>query len=175
MIDGIVVRESLPSDIASIETLYADAFPEEDLRPLVRELLSQEPMVLSLVGHAHRALVGHVIFSACGIVGRSDRVALLGPLAVAPNAQRRGLGGALLQDGLERLKRDDVIQVYVLGDPGYYGRFGFQPETGAMPPYPLPEEYNGAWQSIRLRVDKPLPSGTLSLPPSWLRPALWAP
>lgn len=175
MIDEIKVRESLPSDIASIETLYPDAFPDEDLLPLVRELLSAEPNVLSLVGLADRALVGHVIFTICGIAGRTDKVALLGPLAVAPNRQRQGIGGALVREGFRRLKRNGVTQVYVLGDPAYYGHFGFEPDNGVTPPFPLPEEWSRAWQSVSLHGAEPPLHGALSVPRPWLQSALWAP
>ncbi|MGI9412722.1 MAG: GNAT family N-acetyltransferase [Hyphomicrobiales bacterium] len=175
MIDEIEVRESMTNDIASIETLYPDAFPDEDLLPLVRELLINEPIVLSLVGLADRALVGHVIFTACSVAGRTDKVALLGPLAVAPNWQRQGIGGALIREGFQRLKGDGVAQACVLGDPAYYGRFGFEPDNSVTPPYPLPEEWSGAWQSIILCGAKPPVQGELSLPQPWLQPELWAP
>jgi putative acetyltransferase len=171
----IEVRESLPDDIASIEALYPDAFPDEDLLPLVRELLSRDPIVVSLVGLADRALVGHVIFTACSIAGRTDKVALLGPLAVAPDWQRQGIGGALIREGFQRLTSDGVSQVYVLGDPAYYGRFGFEPENSVTPPYPLPEKWRRAWQSTSLCGAKPPLHGALSVPQPWRQPALWAP
>jgi putative acetyltransferase len=171
----IEIRESLPKDIASIEALYPQAFPEEDLLPLVRELLSNHTIVLSLVGIADRALVGHVLFTACGIAGRPDKVALLGPLAVAPNWQRQGIGGRLVRAGIQRLEREGIAQVYVLGDPAYYGRFGFEQDNCVAPPYPIPEEWREAWQSISLGDGKPPPHGALSLPEPWLQPGLWAP
>jgi predicted N-acetyltransferase YhbS len=171
----IGVRESLPGDISSIETLYLDAFPDENLLPLVRDLLSQEAIVLSLIGLADEALVGHVVFTSCGIAGRTDKVALLGPLAVAPNWRRQGIGGSLVGEGFRRLKSEGVAQVYVLGDPAYYGRLGFKSDHSVSPPYPLPEEWLGAWQSISLRGARPPLSGKLSLPRPWLNPALWAP
>ena len=137
MIEETEIRKSLPSDIASIEKLYPDAFPDEDLLPLVRELLSEETIVQSLVGIVDRALVGHVIFTTCGIAGRPDKVSLLGPLAVAPAWQRQGVGSALVREGLQRLKNTGAIQVYVLGDPAYYKRVGFEPEAGVTPPASL--------------------------------------
>ena len=168
------IRESLPSDLASIEQLYPDAFPDEDLLPLVRELLREEPIVLSLVGIIDRSLVGHVIFTRCGVDAGTDQVALLAPLAVAGAWQRQGIGRALVDAGLQRLQSAGVTQVYVLGDPGYYGRLGFVPEAGVVPPYPLPAEWRGAWQSISLRdADTPL-RGKLCVPPLWLQPDLWA-
>jgi putative acetyltransferase len=174
-LERIEIRESLPSDIASIEKLYPDAFPDEDLLPLVRELLQETPIALSIVGIIGTSLVGHVIFTTCGIAGYTDKVALLGPLAVVTAWQRQGFGSAIVRAGLQQLENTGVIQVYVLGDPTYYGRLGFVPEVGVTPPYPLPEEWRGAWQSIKLRSAEPPARGKLSVPQPWLQPALWAP
>jgi putative acetyltransferase len=175
MSEMIEIRESLPSDLASIEKLYPDAFPDEDLLPLVRELLREAPIVLSLVGIIDTSLVGHVIFTTCGVAPGTDRVALLGPLAVARAWQRQGIGSAIVRAGLQRLESSGVIQVYVLGDPAYYGRLGFVPEAGVVPPYPLPAEWRGAWQTKSLhRAELPL-RGKLSVPRPWRQPNLWAP
>lgn len=175
MIDGIDIRDSLPSDVGAIEALYPDAFPDEDLLPLVRELLRQDAIVLSLVGVADRELVGHAIFTTCGIAGRPEKVALLGPLAVALAWQRQGIGGALVRAGFRRLENADVAQIYVLGDPAYYGRLGFAADDSVAPPYPLPEEWRGAWQSIDLRDAGPPLRGRLSVPEPWRQRALWLP
>lgn len=175
MTDRIEIRESQPDDLAAIEKLYPDAFPDEDLLPLVRELLREDAIVLSLVGMADEALVGHVIFTDCSLAGRPDKAALLGPLAVASVRQRQGVGSAIVRAGLQRLEDAGTKHVYVLGDPAYYGRFGFEPEDGVAPPYPLPEEWQGAWQSLSLGADKPSLHGELSVPHPWRQPALWAP
>ncbi len=175
MTDTIEIRESVPNDAALIGGLYPEAFPDEDLLPLVRELLSEAPIVLSLVGMADTALVGHAIFTTCGIAGRPDKVVLLGPLAVAPSWQRQGIGSALVRSGLQRVGTAGASQVYVLGDPAYYRRFGFEPDPGVAPPYPLPEEWLGAWQSLSLRGNKSRPRGKLSVPEPWRQEALWAP
>ena len=175
MIDKLEIRESVPNDAVLIEKLYPAAFPDEDLLPLVRELLEEAPIVLSLVGIADKSLVGHVIFTTCGIVGRTDKVVLLGPLAVAPARQRQGIGGAIVGAGLRRLENAGASRVYVLGDHAYYRRFGFEPDDGVTPPYPLPAEWRGAWQSLGLRGNQPPLHGKLSVPQPWRQPALWAP
>ena len=175
MTDRIEIRESQPSDLAAIEKLYPDAFPDEDLLPLVRELLREVAIVLSLVALADEALVGHVIFTDCSLAGRPDKAALLGPLAVVSARQRRGVGSAIVRAGLQRLEQVGTNRVYVLGDPAYYGRFGFEPEDGVAPPYPLPEEWQGAWQSLSLGGNQPPLLGKLSVPQAWRQPALWAP
>lgn len=173
MIDNLEVRESLPSDLDPIEKLYPDAFPEEDLLPVVRELLREGPDVLSLVGMAGPLLVGHVIFTPCTIRERTEKVALLAPLAVASARQRQGIGSAIVRAGLQRLEAAGTDAVYVLGDPAYYGRFGFAPDHDVAPPYRLPEEWREAWQSLSLNGGNPSLAGELSVPWPWRQKALW--
>ena len=175
MIDRLDIRESLPGDLVAIETLYPEVFPEEDLLPLVRDLLRAAPRVLSLVGIAGASLAGHVVFTTCGTTAEPDKAALLGPLAVAPAWQRQGIGTAIVRAGLQRLEDAGAAQVYVLGDPAYYGRLGFGPEAGVAPPYPLPAEWRGAWQSMSLGGAGPPRRGQLSVPPPWRQARLWAP
>ncbi len=174
-IEKIEIRESLPNDITTIEKLYPEAFPDEDLFPLVRELQSDGSNALSLVATADNALVGHVVFTPCSIAGNTNMVALLGPLAVAPAWQRQGIGKAIVREGLQRLENAGTYHVYVLGDPAYYRRFGFEPEDRVRPPYALPEAWRGAWQLLCLGGSKPPLRGKLSVPRPWRQRALWAP
>ncbi len=176
----VAVRESEPQDITAIEALYPAAFPDEDLQPLVRELLAAAPVRLSLVATVERKIVAHVVFSTCGIEASDDKAALLGPLAVAPDWQRRGVGTAIVREGLRRLREDGFARVFVLGDPGYYGRLGFLPERRIVAPYlppadTLPEEWRDAWQSMSLGTDEPASPGTLQVPEPWRKPELWLP
>lgn len=173
MEDRIAARVSCPDELAAIEALYREAFPDEDLVSLVRALLERPKDVLSLVAGDGGDVNGHGAFNHCGIVGAVGKVALLGPLAVAPARQGRGIGGALIRDGLRRLGEAGVQRVFVLGDPGYYGRFGFAAEADVTPPYPLPEEWREAWQSISLGQAAPAKPGMLSVPTPWRQPALW--
>lgn len=171
--DSLEVRESVFDDMVAIEALYPKAFPDEDLLPLVKELLRAEPFVLSLVGALGPSLVGHIIFTRCSVPECSGNAALVGPLAVAPAFQRQGIGSALIRAGLLEQERAGATQVYVLGDPAYYGRFAFEQELLVTPPYPLPEEWQGAWQSLSLTKTEPPCHGELSVPQPWQKPALW--
>ncbi|MBL9036775.1 MAG: N-acetyltransferase [Rhodospirillaceae bacterium] len=171
---GIDLRESLPADLATLERLYPAAFPAEDLLPLVKGLLAGRGDVLSLVAVHDQALVGHVAFTLCHLAGRREKIALLAPLAIAPAWQKRGIGSVLVRAGLRRLKDTDVAMVLVLGDPAYYGRFGFRPGHGILPPYRLPAEWHTAWQALDLRERGADLQGELVVPEPWQRPALWA-
>jgi putative acetyltransferase len=63
----------------------------------------------------------------------------------------------------------------VLGDPSYYQRFGFRPDSRIEPPFRLPEEWSGAWQSQYLGDEKPRAAGKLEVPAPWMDEALWLP
>jgi hypothetical protein len=56
--------------------------------------------------------------------------AALAPIAALPEMQRRGIGGILVRAGLEACRRAGVGFVVVLGDPGFYERFGFERASG---------------------------------------------
>ena len=158
---------------ARIIALYPAIFPEEDLRPLVTSLLNGDARILSLAAFDGGEPVAHILFTL--FEGSGGTGALLGPLGVLPRAQRRGLGSALIADGMARLGTGDVDQVFVLGDPAYYSRAGFQPERAVMPPYPMPEKWRDAWQSRKIEGRTALAPGRCTLPDPWMNRALWLP
>ncbi|MBS9719058.1 GNAT family N-acetyltransferase [Pseudohalocynthiibacter aestuariivivens] len=170
-----MIRETTSGDIAQVLALYPLAFPEEELRPVVLALLEDGLDVLSLAGFDGDALVAHVLFTICETEEWDRTGALLAPLGVIPLLQRLGLGSSLVRAGLERLEKRGIKQVFVLGDPAYYQRFGFSPERQVLAPYPIPEEWADAWQSILLAAQAPLAPGRLSLPEPWMNPVLWKP
>jgi len=168
------IRECEPSDFPAIEALYPRAFPDEDLLALVKELLADRDNTISLVATSNSTVVGNVIFTRGSVDGETAPLALLAPLAVAPECQRQGIGTALVGRGLRRLQAEGIAAVYVLGDPAYYGRLGFLPERSVRPPYSLPPEWADAWQSQALGNGAAPTGGTLRLPECWLDPALWS-
>lgn len=179
MSEKLEMRDSVPSDLGAIESLYLVAFPDEDLLPLVRDLLQDTTITTSIVGVIDSRIIGHVIFTKCRVVGKRPSAALLGPLVVTPAWQGQGIGSAIVRAGLRRLEDAGVDRVFVLGDPAYYGRFGFHSESFVEPPFPFspgfPPEWDGAWQSRDFGETTTPCAGKLSVPPPWLKPALWAP
>ena len=174
--DEVRVRpiEAGGKDADAVERVCREAFPEEDLVPLVRRLLTDAATIATLVAVADASVVGVVIFTRCAVDGVD--VALLGPLAVAPSRQRQGVGDALVRQGLSMLEGEAVRAACVLGDPRYYARFDFRPEVGIVPPFPLPPAWNDAWRSRLVgRAPGEPPTGTLRVPRPWDDPTLWGP
>jgi len=172
------IREGRPGERARLMSLYGAAFPAEDLRPLLGDIVDAAGPggpVLSLVAVCGDEVAGHLALSRCAVAGCPASLALLGPVAVAPARQGHGVGRALIEAGLGRLRADNVAAVHVLGDPSFYARFGFETETGVLPPCPVPDAWRDAWQVHRLRPDGAPGSGILEVPAFWRRPALWAP
>lgn len=93
--------------------------------------------MFSLVAVAGGALVGHVMFSR---MERPDRALGLAPVAVAAAWRRRGTAAILIGEGISRAGADGWASVFVLGDPAYYGRFGFDASLadGFASPYAGP-------------------------------------
>jgi putative acetyltransferase len=135
----VFTRREEPADIPAIGAVHSQAFAHaHDVRPgqeslevrLVEELRAGPDWLarLSLVAVVDGDVVGHL----CCTRGRLDGVvpALgLGPLGVLPSMQRRGVGQALMYTVLGAAMALDEPVVCLLGDPGYYRRFGFIPAS----------------------------------------------
>jgi putative acetyltransferase len=120
-----VIREERPADEPLIRQLNETAFPTSAEARLVEALRAHGALTLSLVAELDGAIVGHVAFSLVTIGSTIEAVGL-GPMAVAPAHQRRGIGGQLIREGLSRLDARFPCCV-VLGHPSYYPKHGFQP------------------------------------------------
>ncbi|MEO0543541.1 MAG: N-acetyltransferase [Pseudomonadota bacterium] len=174
MLADVQIRPFQSDDLNNLEKLYKAAFPDENLLPLVRELAESSDVVCAWIAELAGSIVGHVAFTRCA-VGAKEGVYLLGPLAVSPDYQRRGLGQRLIELGFAELRERRATLVCVLGDPAYYSRSGFGAEGFVQPPFKLPYEWDGAWQSTTLDERKDSLSGQLVVPPVWNKAALWQP
>jgi putative acetyltransferase len=116
-------------DIPAIRGIHQAAFPTWSEAELVDYLQAEGDGVLSLVARRGGALVGHVLFSRLTAVESMGLKAVaLGPLGVLESYRRKGVGAALVSEGIEILRSQGTDVVFVLGDPAYYGRFGFSAE-----------------------------------------------
>lgn len=175
MQNEIYIRKTKNIDLDTLENLYHEAFEGEDLFPLVTELLNDDKNTIHLSALVNDKLVGHITFTKCSILEENLALALLGPMAVFPSYQKQGIGTKLVQMGLEIIKEEGIYKVLVLGAPAFYGRYGFSEEKYITTPYPLPQEWKSAWQSILLLEDlkKPI-AGNLIVTNPWRRQELWS-
>ncbi|BBO68422.1 N-acetyltransferase [Desulfosarcina alkanivorans] len=145
------------SDSGDVLRIQTEAFGHDKEANLVNRLLNDDTArpLLSLLAVDRKEAVGHILFTRVRITGNEDAVSamILAPLAVLPKAQGTGVGGKLIEEGLYRLAESKVDLVFVLGHPGYYPRFGFQPAgiRGFEAPYPIPEKDAAAWMVQELR------------------------
>ena len=94
---------------------------------------------------------------------RSFPAVALAPLAVAADLRRRGIGAALVRRGLALLAERGEQLVFVLGDPAYYARFGFDPGAAGsfQSPYAGPR-----FMALRLARSAPM-NGIVRYPPAF--------
>jgi predicted N-acetyltransferase YhbS len=125
------IRAERPSDAAAIRAVTIAAFESSPYghngeAGIVDALRADGALTLSLVVLEGDKVLGHAAFSPVTAFSPVEGWVGLGPLSVAPDAQRRGLGAGLVRAGLERLRAAGAAGCVVLGDPAYYGRFGFE-------------------------------------------------
>jgi putative acetyltransferase len=123
-----MIRHVRPADHAAIAQLIQDAFGQADEADLVAQLRADGDVVFELVAEEDGELCGHILFSRLW-ADRSDLYGALAPLAVTPARQGQGVGSRLMRAGLENAREFGCHGLLVLGDPAYYGRFGFSVEA----------------------------------------------
>lgn len=142
---NIIIRPETGADHDAIEAVTVAAFlnaPHTDHNEqlIVRALRQAGALSLSLVAELGGQVVGHLCFSPVTISDGSERWYGLGPISVSPELHGKGIGSHLVEAGLAELKRKGTAGCVVLGDPGFYGRFGFVPEPELTLPG-VPPEY----------------------------------
>ena len=124
----MIVREEELQDRAAIHDVVRAAFGQAAEAVLVDQLRADGDSVISLVAVDHARIIGHVMLSKM----KAPFNALgLAPVSVQPNRQRSGVGSSLVREALTRAQRGSWDAVFVLGDPGFYGRFEFDPEPAS--------------------------------------------
>lgn len=124
----IEIRDERPGDIAAIHALNKRAFEQEQEAKIVDALRQNGAARLSLVAVVGGQIVGHIMYSPITIARKYEGAAL-GPMAVLPEYQRKGIGSMLVMAGNERLRKEGCPYVIVLGHAEYYPRFGFKPAS----------------------------------------------
>jgi putative acetyltransferase len=144
------IREATDADLNDVLCVERLAFGYDKEAELVRDLLSDPSAkpLLSLLAFDDDNAVGHVLYTAASLTPTQNvSISILAPLAIVPEYQKQGVGGKLIESGLQILAKSGVDLVFVLGHPEYYPRYGFNPagQLGFEAPHPIPEQYSSAW------------------------------
>jgi putative acetyltransferase len=153
----VAICAALAADLPAVRRAVSAAFGYDLEARLVARLEREGRVTVSLVARAGGGVVGHAMLSRAALVahGGSWPALALAPVAVVPERQRCGIGSALVRACLAL--SGPHLPVFVIGAPGFYGRFGFEPaepygvtsrfdvpighfmvRPGAGPPAPLP-------------------------------------
>lgn len=148
----VSIRPECASDLEPIRSVNRAAFGREAEAELVDRLRACGEFfsALSLVASDETGrVVGHILLTRAVVETEAGRFAALalGPMAVEPMLQRRGVGGALIREAIRRAVAMGESLVIVLGRPEYYPRFGFEraSQWGIRPPFEAPDE---AWMAL---------------------------
>jgi putative acetyltransferase len=128
---NIIIRDEIESDVEAIWEVTKAAFENHPISHqteqfIVNALRRANALTVSLVAEAEKKVVGHIAFSPVTISDGSSGWYGLGPVSVLPELQRQGIGKSLVNEGLSLLKKLGGNGCMLVGDPGYYERFGFR-------------------------------------------------
>ncbi len=130
MTKQILIRDEKSTDINSIFEITKAAFETMEISShteqyIVSALREAGVLTLSIVAEVDGNVVGHIAFSPVTMSDGSPNWFGLGPVSVLPKYQKMGIGKALIEEGLARLKQMGAAGCCLVGHPEYYGKFGF--------------------------------------------------
>lgn len=145
------IRQEEPKDYEQISALLKSAFTtgprDSPTEHLLVEQLRQSPQFikeLALVADLGGKVVGYVLLTKVTIrnESRSFPSLALAPVAVLPEYQRKGIGGALMREAHTRAKAAGYTSIMLIGYEDYYPRFGYKraSEFGISFPFDVPDQ-----------------------------------
>jgi putative acetyltransferase len=157
----VVIRTETSADIAAITEVTKAAFETLEISNnteqfIIEALRAAKALTVSLVAELDGRVVGHVAFSPVNISDGTKDWYGLGPVSVLPEYQRNGIGKALIQRGLSRVKNLHAQGCCLVGHPDYYKRFGFKNVPGFVHEGVPPEVF------MALSFDGYTPQGTVT-------------
>jgi putative acetyltransferase len=133
----ITIRSETDADVDAIGDVTAAAFKTLDISNqtehfIIEALRAANALAISLVAETDGEVIGHIAFSPVTISDGTPGWYGLGPVSVLPAYQRQGIGKALIQEGLSRLKAMTSRGCCLVGHPDYYRQFGFRNPSGLV-------------------------------------------
>lgn len=131
------IRDEKNADRVAISDVTAAAFQSMEISNhteqfIIEELRAAKALTISLVAEVDGRVVGHIAFSPVTMSDGTHDWYGLGPVSVHPDFQRKGIGKALIRNGLSRLKDLDAKGCCLVGHPQYYRKFGFRNIEGLV-------------------------------------------
>jgi putative acetyltransferase len=142
---SVEIRNEMANDVDAIDAVTTAAFlatphTNHTEQFIVKALRKAGKLTVSLVAAVDGEVVGHVAVSPVSISDGASGWHGLGPISVLPAYQGQGVGSRLMREALSALRESGAFGCVVLGEPGFYGRFGFRAEPGLVLPN-VPPEY----------------------------------
>ena len=157
----VVIRSETDADVSAITEVTVAAFKTLEISNhteqfIIEALRAVKALTVSLVAQVDGRVVGHIAFSPVTISDGTRNWYGLGPVSVLPEYQRQGIGKALIEEGLSRLKGLNAQGVCLVGHPDYYRKFGFKNVPGLV--------HEGVPQEVffALSFDGNIPQGTVT-------------
>lgn len=157
----VKLRSETDADVSAITEVTVAAFKTLDISNhteqfIIVALRAAKALTISLVAEVDGHVIGHIAFSPVAISDGTRNWFGLGPVSVLPEYQRQGIGKALMQEGLSRLKEMNAQGCCLVGHPDYYRKFGFKNMPGLVLDG-VPQEFFFA-----LSFDGHIPQGTVT-------------
>jgi predicted N-acetyltransferase YhbS len=163
----IVIRPENPHDAPRVRAINQAAFNGSEEARIVDAMRVGDDWLDggSLVADVGSELVGHILLSRGALIGarREWILGMIGPIAVVPPMQGRGIGAALMRAAIVRAESLGLPALCLLGHADYYPRFGFRRarELGIEAPQPWPDD---SWMALPLATWKPEMRGVARYP-----------
>ena len=157
----VVIRDERDTDVSAITEVTIAAFSTLEIsnkteHHIIEALRAARALTVSLVAEVDGHVVGHIAFSPVTISDGSRSWYGLGPVSVLPDFQRKGIGKALISEGLFRLRGLNAQGCCLVGHPGYYQKFGFKNPPGLVYEGVPPEAF------FALSFGGPVPQGAVT-------------
>jgi len=157
----VAIRSETDADAGAIAEVTVAAFKSLEVSQhteqfIISALRAAKALTVSLVAEVDGRVIGHIAFSPVAISDGTRNWYGLGPVSVLPEYQRQGIGKALMQEGLSRLKNMNAQGCCLVGHPDYYKKFGFKNMPGLVLEG-VPQEFFFA-----LSFDGHTPQGTVT-------------